>query len=363
MLEQFDVTEQDAVRVDEDSLRKMVVSLFEKVGVPSDDAALGADALVTADLRGVDSHGVSNMLRYYIEGFNSGDITANPLVKTIRESLATATLDCDGGLGIIIAPKAMDMAIEKAKHTGMGMVTMRNGRHLGMASYHAMRALDHNMIGICMTAVGPAVVPTFGKEPRLGTNPIAVAVPAANQHPFVLDFATSVVPVNKMRLAERIGSVIPGGWIADTAGVPIMQEGPAPEYAPGQLNLLPLGSNREGGSHKGYGLAGFVEILCGILSGGGFAGMGGQRGDSRHMVAAYSIDAFSPVDEFKAMMDEWMDYLKSTPPADGHERVLVPGQPEHEEETDRRSRGIPLHKEVIQWFRDISEELEVPYVL
>jgi LDH2 family malate/lactate/ureidoglycolate dehydrogenase len=257
----------------------------------------------------------------------------------------------------------MDMAIEKAKHTGMGMVTMRNGRHLGMASYHAMRALDHNMIGICMTAVGPAVVPTFGKEPRLGTNPIAVAVPAANQHPFVLDFATSVVPVNKMRLAERIGSVIPGGWIADTAGVPIMQEGPAPEYAPGQLNLLPLGSNREGGSHKGYGLAGFVEILCGILSGGGFAGMGGQRGDSRHMVAAYSIDAFSPVDEFKAMMDEWMDYLKSTPPADGHERVLVPGQPEHEEETDRRSRGIPLHKEVIQWFRDISEELEVPYVL
>ena len=146
MLEQFHVPEQDAVRVDEDSLRKMVVSLFEKVGVPSDDAALGADALVTADLRGVDSHGVSNMLRYYIAGFNSGDITANPLVKTIRESLATATLDCDGGLGIIIAPKAMDMAIEKAKHTGMGMVTMRNGRHLGMETSHPKRALDHNRL-------------------------------------------------------------------------------------------------------------------------------------------------------------------------------------------------------------------------
>ena len=371
MLARFHVPEEQAVKVDSEELRKMVVSLFEKVGVPSDDAALGADALVLADLRGVDSHGVSNMLRSYIDGYNAGTINPTPNWTIVRERPATATIDCDGGLGVMIAPKAMEIAIEKAKNVGLGMVTMKNSRHMGMASYHAMLALKHDMIGVAMTAVGAGVLPTFGREPRLGTNPIAVAVPAGKDHPFVLDIATSIVASNKLSLARRIGSLIPGGYVADMEGTPIMEEGPLPD----QYRVLPVGSTRELGSHKGYGLACVVEILCGILSGGGYAFMPEERaatgqirgfagrGGARHMVAAYSIDAFTDVDDFKGIMDEWMQGLKATPPAPGQERVLVPGQPEYETELDRRENGVPLHPEVIDWFKDISQELEIPYLL
>ena len=357
-MEHFQEAEEEMVRVDQEALRTMVTAIFEKVEVPLEDARLGADVLVTADLRGVDSHGVSNMLRRYLDDYRSGLINPRPNWSIVRERPATATLDCDGGLGIILAPKAMEIAIQKAKATGIGMVTMKEGRHLGMASYHAMLALKHDMIGVCMTAVRPWVVPTFGGEPRLGTNPIAVAVPAGKGHPFVLDISTSVVPVNRLRQGQRVGPLVPGGWIADQEGAPIMEPGALPD----QYAILPLGGTREMGSHKGYGLACVVEILSGVLSGGGYSMML-ERGHARHMVAAYDIEAFTPVDEFKQMMDEWMDMLKATPPAPGHDRVLVAGQLEFEAEQERKEKGIPLHREVIAWFQDISRELEVPYML
>jgi len=363
MLEQFHVPEDLAVRVEPEALRNMATSLFQKVGVPQDDASLAADVLVTADLRGVDSHGVSNMLRSYIRGYNEGTINPNPVWNIERQSPSTATIDCDAGLGVIMGPKAMEIAIEKAKNVGLGMVTMKNSGHMGMVSYYAMLALKHDMIGVAMTAAGPSVLPTFGSELRLGTNPIAVAAPAGKDHPFVLDIATSVVAGNKISLARRIGSLIPGGFIADMEGTPIMEEGPLPE----RYRNLPMGSTRVLGSHKGYGLASVVEILCGILSGGGYAfspeSLAHPKGHYRHMVAAYRIDAFTDANEFKGLMDEWMQGLKDTPTAPGHDRVLVPGQPEHESELDRGEKGIPLHPEVIQWFQDISKELEVPYLL
>jgi len=363
MLQRFHVPEEMAIRVDHEALRSMVKSLFEKMGVPPADASIGADVVVTADLRGVDSHGVSNMVRSYLRGYSEGMINPRPEWTIERQSPATATIDCDAGLGIIIGPKAMEIAIEKARNVGVGMVTMKNGGHMGMISYYAMQALEHDMIGVAMTAAGPGVLPTFGREPRLGTNPIAVAAPAGKGHPFVLDIATSVVAANKLGLTRRIGSLIPGGYVTDMEGTPIMEEGPLPA----QYRALPLGSTRELGSHKGYGLACVVEILCGILSGGGYAflpeSLANPRGHYRHMVAAYSIDAFTDVNEFKKLMDEWMQGLKETPTAPGHDRVLVPGQPEYESDLERREKGIPLHTEVIEWFQDISKELEIPYLL
>ena len=363
MLERFHVPDDQAVRVDSEGLRQTVISLFEKVGVPSEDAVVAADVLVFADLRGVDSHGVSNMLRSYIRGYNEGTVNPVPKWKIIRERPATATIDCDGGLGVVVGPRAMEIAIEKAKNVGVGMVTMRNGGHMGMISYYAMQALDHDMIGLSMTAAGPGVVPTFGREPRLGTNPIAVAAPAKTGNPFVLDIATSIVAANKLGLARRIGSLIPGGYVADMEGTPIMDEGPLPD----QYRVLPVGSTREQGSHKGYGLACVVEILCGILSGGGYAFMperlANTYGHYHHMVAAYSIDAFTDVDDFKSLMDDWMQGLRDTPAAVGHEKVIVPGDPEEEEYQHRLEVGIPLHPEVIDWFKDITKELEVPYLL
>ena len=325
MLEQFKVSHDDAEFVQGDDLKKTVAGIFEKLGVSPEDSLLAADVQVLADLRGVDSHGVSNMLKSYISGYQEGSINPRPNWKVVRETPSTATVDSDTGLGPIITPKAMEIAIQKAKNVGVGMVTIGNARHLGMASYHAMLALPHDMIGICMTSCPPQVLPTFGAEPRLGTNPIAIAVPAKNEPPFVFDVATSSVAVNKIRIAARLGAEIPGGWMAREDGSPIMETGLAPE----KFTLLPLGADREGGSHKGYGFSCMVDILAGVLTGFGYGAVPG-RPNFGHMVAAYSIDAFTDVEPFKVEMDEWLQMMKTTKPAPGHDRVLVAGQPEAE---------------------------------
>ena len=361
MLERFKLKEQDLVRVPEVTLRETVVSIFEKMGVPQDDCRLAADVLVVADLRGVESHGVSNMLRSYVRSYQQGQTNPNPQWRVLRESPSTASIDCDTGLGIIIAPKAMEIAIEKAKNVGMGMVTMSNGRHLGMASYYAMLALKHDMIGLCMTSSPPEVLPTFGAEPRLGANPIALAAPADKEAPFVFDAATSTIAVNRLGLARRLGIKLLPGWVADTDGTPIMEEvtPPVPGYeGPGQSRLLPLGSTREMSSHKGYGLACVVEILSGILTGGGYSVKVG-RPNCNHCVAAYNIETFMDTGQFKRTMDEWLQMLKSTKPAPGHQRVLYPGLLEAECEVEYRAKGIPLHREVVGWFNSICRELSI----
>ena len=358
MLDIFKVPEEEAVRVNAEDLRSLVTTIFERVNVPPEDAALGADVLVTADLRGVDSHGVSNMLRGYVTAYQEGRTNPRPNWKVVRESASAATIDCDLGLGVMMGPKAMEIAIQKAKETGMGAVTMRNSRHMGMASYHAMLALPHDMIGMCMTAVGANVLPTFGREGRLGTNPVAVAVPAKEMHPFVYDVATSMVADNKLRLARRLGAPIPGNWVADMEGRIISEPGPLPE----QYKLLPFGGTREHGSHKGYGLAMVVEIMCSVLAGAAPAALT-QRGPANHFVAAYNIDAFTDANEFKERMDEWLRVMEATPPAPGYERVLTPGQEEAEAEVERAAKGIPLHREVVQWLEDISKQLEISFNL
>ena len=355
MLEQFKVSHDDAEFVQGDDLRNTVAGIFEKLGVSPEDSLLAADVQVLADLRGVDSHGVSNMLKSYITGYQEGSINPRPNWKVVRETPSTATIDSDRGLGTIITPKAMDIAIQKAKNVGLGMVTIGNARHLGMASYHAMMALEHDMIGICMTSCPPSVLPTFGAEPRLGTNPIAIAVPALNEPPFVFDAATSSVAVNKIRIAARLGSPIPGGWLAGEDGNPIMEESEAPE----KVTLVPLGSNRELGSHKGYGFSCMVDILAGVLTGFGYGAVPG-RPNFGHMVAAYSIEAFTDVGPFKVEMDEWLTMMKTTKPAPGHDRGLVAGQPEAEVEEVRREEGIPLHPDVADWIRDTCGEMGVP---
>ena len=354
MLEQFKVSHDEAVFAKSDDLRATVAAVFEKLGVPPDDAQLGADVLVLADLRGVDSHGVSNMLRSYVTGYQEGSINPRPEWRVIRETPSTATIDSDRGLGTIITPKAMGIAIEKAKNVGVGMVAIGNARHLGMASYHSMLALKHDMIGVCMTSCPPSVLPTFGAEPRLGTNPIAYAVPARDEAPFVFDAATSSVAVNKIRIAQRLGAELPGGWLADGEGRPIMEAG----QAPADFQLVPMGGNREIGSHKGYGLSCVVDILAGVLTGFGYGAVPG-RPNFGHYVAAYSIDAFTDAESFKTEMDEWLRMMKTTKPAPGHDRVLVAGQPEAETEAVRRDEGIPLHPEVAQSIRDICGELSV----
>ena len=360
MLERFKVPEDIAIRVREKDLRATVEGIFRKMGMPDDHAVEAADVLVLADLRAVETHGVSNMLRLYVEQFANGHINPRPQPRVIRESAATANIDGDRGLGCAIGPAAMRMAIEKAGKCGVGAVVMTNGRHYGMAAYYAMQALEHDMIGLSMTVGGTVMAPTWGAEPMLGANPIGVAAPARDEPPFVFDASTTAVAGNKVQLARRLGQPLLGGWVTDAEGTPIMKETAAPENWQESM-LLPLGGTREIGSHKGYGLSLMVDVLSGVLSGTGPGFM--NKGTSSHHFLAYKIDAFVDVDWFKDTMDVYLKALKETPPAPGHDRVLYAGLPEHEDYHDRIENGIPLHPEVVAWFRDTCSELEIPWTL
>ncbi len=357
MLERFKVPHEDQVRVPHESLRETVTAIFEKMGTTSEDAAEGADVLVATDLRGVETHGVSNMLRSYVQGYGQGSLNPRPDWKIVRESPGTATIDANKGLAVILGPKAMRMAIEKARNVGIGVVTMFNAGHSGAIGHHAMLAANEGMVGMTCTAGGTLVAPTFGAEGRLGTNPIAIAAPARNEPFLLFDAATSAIAGNKLGLARRVGAPLLPGWIAEMDGTPIMEETPVRER--GEYMQLPMGGTREQGSHKGYGFSLMSEVLASALSGAP-SSMVDQGGASHHYFAAYNIAAFTDLDTFKDNMDKMLRMLRDTKPAPGHERVMYPGLSEYEEEQERRANGIPLHKEVIEWFADITNELSLP---
>lgn len=357
MLDQFTIPHEARIRVQADHLHVTVAAIFEKLGVPSDDAALAADVLVTTDLRGVESHGVSNMLRQYVHRYRTGEMNPRPDWTIERETPGTATIDGDGGHGIIQGPRAMQLAIEKARNVGVGTVVIRNSGHLGAAGYHAMLAAEQDMIGVAMTAAGLHVLPTFGAAPRLGTNPIALAAPARHQPFLLFDVATSAIANNKVRLAERLGTDMEPGWISDAEGTPMMEQHPLPER--GTFHLLPLGGTRQLGSHKGYGFGLMVEVLSTLLT-GALPMMLDPTSGAKHFLAAWNIAAFTDVEQFKDTMDAMLRTLRETPPAPGEERVLYPGLPEHDAERERRATGIPLHPEVVAWFNAICADLDLP---
>ena len=355
MLERFKVPVTDRVYVPAVRVREAAEAVFLAMGLSGADAQQAADVLLTNDLRGVETHGVSNMLRSYVSGYRSGDLNPTPVVATERESGTTAILNADGGLGAHVAPLAMRMAIEKAAKMGVGSVNVHNVGHMGGAGYHAMMATEADMIGLAMsTSGGVRMLPTFGARPMLGTNPIAWAAPAGEMPPFLFDIGTTQIAGNKATLAKRVGAKMLPGWIAGLDGAPIMEEIDLPE----EYWMLPFGGTREQGSHKGYGFASAIEIMGNILTGIGPSFI--NPGSCFHL-AAWNVDAFTDVTKFKADMDTVLRGLADTKPAPGHDRVLYPGLAEAEE-TDRRSRdGIPYHVEVVDWFRLIRAELELDF--
>lgn len=354
MLERFKVPESHRVYVAADDMRAATEALFRAVGLSEEDATQAADVLLFNDLRGVESHGVSNMLRQYIDDYRKGVLNPRPEFTITRETATTAVVDGGGGLGVHIAPRAMDLAIAKARETGMGAVCVSGVGHMGGSGYHAMRAVPHDMIGVAMSSSGaPSVLPTFGAVPRLGTNPIAWAAPAGEMPPFMLDMGTATVAVNKLRTARRVGALVEPGWIATPDGTPIMERILVPE----ECHLLPLGGTREQGSHKGYGLGAVIDIMCSTLTGIGPGFIARRAGF--HLLA-YRVDAFIDVDQFKHDMDAFLRGLVETPPAPGHERVVYPGLLEAEETEQRLAQGIPYHTEVIEWFASIGRDLGLP---
>jgi L-2-hydroxycarboxylate dehydrogenase (NAD+) len=333
---------------------------FEKLGVPNADAQIGADALVAADLRGVDTHGVIRFSpqAWYVKWLSEGSMTARPNIRIISESASTALIDGDRGMGMVIGHRAMELAVAKAKQSGIGMVGVRNSRHYGMSAYYAMQALPHDMIGIAMTNASRQVVPTFGREARFGTNPMCFAVPADKELPFVLDMATTTAAAGKLELAARMEKAIPLGWALNENA----QATNDPRVAQKARRLLPLGGSRDSGSHKGYGLAIVVEILCGVLT-GTLTALNADQDPRGHFFGAIRIDAFRPLAEFKQDMDRLIQELKSTPPIAGQDRVYVAGEIEFETAEERTERGIPLLPSVRKGLREVGEQLGVPYDL
>ncbi|MDE0099795.1 MAG: Ldh family oxidoreductase [Truepera sp.] len=358
MIGHHQIPEEIAIRVSVDDMCALVENLFRTLGLSEQDARASADVLLYADVRGIDSHGVSNMMPYYVKWLREGFANSEPKVEVVRDAPAAATLDGDRGLGLAVGLQAMKLAIEKAAIAGVGSVVVANSRHCGAAAYYAHMALGHDMIGVAMTIGGSVMLPTFGAEPRVGSNPIAFAAPTCDEPPFVFDAATTSVAVNRIFLTQRLGAEVPPGWIARPDGTPVMEAGPVP----GEFLMLPMGGTRENGSHKGYGLAVMVDILSGLL-GGSAAGFRRARYDVSHHFLAYRIDAFTDPEAFKGEMDIYMKGLRETPPAEGYERVFYAGLPEHEMGRDRRARGIPYHPEVVDWFRRTAAEFGVDHPL
>ena len=356
ILERFKVPEKDQVFVSEAALRATVTQIFEKLGLTPADAAEGADVLTMTDLRGVETHGVSNMLRAYVRDYKAGKLDPRPGWRVVRESPGTAVIDAERRLGIMIGPKAMRLAIAKARTVGVGVVTVYNSGHFGAIGHYAMQAASQDMVGACFTGAGLSVVPTFASKPLLGTNPIALAAPARHEAPMLFDAATSAIAGNKIRLAMRVGSPLLPGWITDKDGTPIMEEKPV--FDREDFYQAPLGGTREQGSHKGYGFALMAEVLSTLLSGALPTMLVAGSGSKNHF-AAYNVEAFTDLEQFKDTMDAMLKTLRTAQPAPGEERVLYPGLSEAEEVQSRRAHGIPLHKEVLQWFAECTTELGV----
>jgi L-2-hydroxycarboxylate dehydrogenase (NAD+) len=347
-------------RINHEKLIRFVSRSFEKLGVPAGDAEIAANVLVASDLRGVDTHGVIrfNPHGWYVKWLTEGTMTARPNIRVVTENASTALIDADNGMGMVAGHRAMEIAVRKAKESGVGIVTVRNSRHYGMSAYYAMRALPHDMVGIAMTNASRQVVPTFGREARFGTNPICFAVPAENERPFVLDMATNTAAAGKLELAVRLGKAIPSGWALNEKAEPTTD----PRIAQQARRLLPLGGSRESGSHKGYGLGILVEILCGVLT-GTVTALNSNQEPRGHFFGAIDPSAFRPVAEFKRDIDRLIRELKTTPPVDGESRVYVAGEIEFETAEQRAERGIPLHSSVLKGLREVSGQVGVPYDL
>ncbi|HEY0432888.1 MAG TPA: Ldh family oxidoreductase [Chitinophagaceae bacterium] len=342
--------------------------IFLSIGCSQNDADLASEVLLSADLRGIDSHGIAR-LSGYVRLWEVKRINPKAQIRIIHETPSTATIDGDSGLGLVVAPKAMETAIAKAKIYGTGWVSVQNSNHFGIAGYHAMLALQHDMIGIAMTNASPLVAPTFSIERLLGTNPICVAIPAGNQPSFVADLATTTAANGKLEILQRKNEQAPAGWIQDKDGHSSVN----PHELKSGGALLPLGGDREHGSHKGYALGSVVDIFSAVLSGANYGpwvppfpayvpmpeNMPG-RGIG-HFFGAMRVDAFRPAGEFKKHMDQWIGRFRSAKTIVGQDRVVIPGDPERESEKERIKEGIPLLDPVIADLESLAGKFGIKF--
>jgi len=339
----------DSIRISQESATLLTARLFEAAGVPADDAKLVAEVLVSADLRGIRSHGLARV-PYFLVRLERGVIATSPEMPFQQRTATTGVLDAANGIGIVAADRAMNEAMRMAGAAGSGFVAVRDSSHFGYAGFWAERAIRMGMLGISMSNSGRRVAPTFGADSVLGTNPIAFTLPGSpGETSFYLDMATSTVAVGKVETALREGRPLPPGWLASSSPAEIDENGVLSFGSP----LLPLGGEgTDTGGHKGYGLALLVELLCGALSGTDFgARIAGADGSAPpamgHLMGALDIDGFRPLADFQADMASTFDAIRTSAKAPGHDRIFIPGEPEEMAVAANYDQGVGMSPAMI----------------
>jgi LDH2 family malate/lactate/ureidoglycolate dehydrogenase len=351
-----------------DYLFNFTSEVFSKMGCSKEHAEKAAKVFLSAELRGLASHGMIR-IKDYFQLWEAKRINTNPNIRIVHETPSTAVVDGDGAIGMIAATYSMEIAIEKAEKAGTGWVSTRGSNHYGIAGYYAMMALEKDMIGMSMTNANPLVAPTGSVSRMLGTNPIAVAVPTGKYKPYVADFATTPIARGKLAVAEKKGEKTLLGYVQDKDGNP--SDDPAILKQGG--SMLTLGGDYEHGSHKGYCMSTIVDIFSCVLSGANFGPfcppsvaylpvLDEKVGEGTgHFFGAMRIDAFQPANEFKAKMDKWIETFKKSKPSKGVDRVLIPGELEFEKEEKISKEGIQIIPNIAKDLKEIADNLSIEF--
>ncbi len=350
-------------------IQEFMIAVFEGLGTPPKDARICADVLIASDLRGIESHGVGR-LKYYYDRIQAGVHLTKTEIEIVQETETTALIDGHHGMGHVIAHRAMSMAIDKARHYGLGAITVRNGTHFGIAGYYPLMAAGVGMMGFTVTNARPAIAPTLGTEPMLGTNPIAFAAPSDGPFPFCFDGATSISQRGKIEVAARAEKPIPEGWVIDAQGQAATDPNQIlQDLGKAEAALLPRGGAGElFAGYKGYDLATMVEILSASLCGGvfmkdllGFAPDGSRRPYMLgHFFLAIDIEHFIPLELSRSITGGIMRTLQASRKAPGEERIYVAGEKEADQELVVRQRGVPANSNLLRELQTMRDELDIP---
>ena len=356
----------DIVWVDFDSLENFMVDVFKGIGVPEEDAQICADVLITADKRGIDSHGIGRLKPIYYDRIKAGVQSPKTNIEIVKEGPTTAVIDGHNGMGMVISKKSMDLAIKKARKFGLGMVAVRNSTHYGIAGYYVLMAIEAGMIGITGTNARPSIAPTFGVENMLGTNPLTYGAPSDEEFPFVLDCATSIAQRGKIEVCDRAGKDIPPGWVIGEDGKTrtdthqILQD-----LKIGKAALTPLGGiGEETAGYKGYGYAAVVEILSAALQNGKYLKMLSGIEDGKqvpinlgHFFIAINISAFTDLNSFKKIAGNILRDLRASKKAPRASRIYTAGEKEHLAWLERKDKGAPINQNLQQQILTLKKEL------
>ncbi|MCB5261797.1 MAG: Ldh family oxidoreductase [Candidatus Cloacimonetes bacterium] len=347
-------------------MHEFMIAVFSKIGVPPEDAKICADVLIASDLRGIESHGIGRLKMYY-DRIKLGIQSPVTKIDVIKDRYATAVWDGNNGMGHVIAHKAMQQAIDKAKLYGLGSVAVRNSTHYGICGYYADMATQQDMIGLTFTNARPSICPTHGVAPMLGTNPICFGAPTNLPYPFIYDAATSISQRGKVEQYAREEKPTPPYWAINRQGEPQTDTVKLlKDLVDQSASMLPLGGTEElTGSHKGYGLGTMVEILCAALQNGSYLnGLWGQDQDGKpapyrlgHFFLALNIDFFTELDDFKRISTDICKQLQASELFPGRDRIWVAGEKEYEKEQEVRKKGIHIVPNLAKNIQVIQKEL------